>query len=79
MEKYCWLKSAISLCQRSLPVRASRRDEVIVRRLEVEPVAPHADAAIADVGAALGLPEVMPQDLVPSRASIAHALSGVER
>ena len=36
-------------------------DQVIVRRLHVKPVAPHADPAIADVCAALGLPEEVPQ------------------
>ena len=37
------------------------RDQVIVRRLHEQVVVPHAQAAIADVGAALGLPEVVPQ------------------
>ena len=37
------------------------RDQVIVGRLHVQVVVPHAEAAIADVRAALGLPEVVPQ------------------
>ena len=37
------------------------RNEVIVRCLEEEPVAINADAAIADVNAALGLPTVVPE------------------
>ena len=36
------------------------RHEVVVGRDEVEIVAPHRDAAVADVRAALGLPEVVP-------------------
>src|SRR5207245_8616820 len=36
-------------------------DQVIVGRLHVEVVVPHAETAIADVGAALGLPEVVPE------------------
>ncbi len=61
VEKYCWLKSAISMCQRSLPVLRVEADQIIVRRLHVEPVVPHAQAAVADVRAALGLPDVVPQ------------------
>ena len=36
------------------------RHEIVVRRLDEQIVAPHAHAAIADVGAALRLPEVVP-------------------
>ena len=61
VEKYCWLKSAISTCQRSLPVLRVERDEVVVGRLEVQVVVPHRHAAAADVRAALRLPEVVPE------------------
>ena len=37
------------------------RDQVIVRRLHVEIVIPHSETAVADMGPALGLPEVMPK------------------
>ena len=37
------------------------RNQIIVGRLHEEVVVPHPDAAIADVGAALGFPEVVPQ------------------
>ncbi len=36
-------------------------DQIVVRRFHVQPVAPHAQAAVADVRAALGFPEVVPQ------------------
>ena len=68
--KYCCWKLASSLCQRSLPVLRVERDQVVVGRDEVEVVAPHADAAVADVRAAPGLPAVVP-DLA--------AVAGVER
>ena len=42
-------------------MRGIERDEVIVGRFHEQPVAAHAEAAIADVGAALGLPEVVPE------------------
>src|SRR5204863_6588726 len=45
-------------------------DEIVVGRLHEEPVAVHAEAAVADVGAAPGLPEVMPEDV---------AVAGVDR
>jgi len=46
----------------ALPARPRiERDEVIVRRDEVQIVAPHRRAAVADVRAALRLPEVVPQ------------------
>ena len=68
--KYCCWKLASSLCQRSLPVLRLERDQVVVGRDEEQVVAPHADAAVADVRAALRLPEVVP-DLA--------AVVGVER
>ena len=43
------------------------RDQVIVRRFHVQPVALHAEAAIADVRAALGLPEVVPEVVAVAR------------
>ena len=41
--------------------RRVERDEVVVGREEIQPVAVHADAAVADVDAAPGPPEVVPQ------------------
>ena len=52
-------------------------DQIIVRRLHVEPVALHRHSAIADVRPALRSPEIVPM-VWPSRASTAHALSGAE-
>src|ERR1039457_6402624 len=37
------------------------RDEIIVRRLHEQVAVPHSEAAIADMSAALGVPEVVPQ------------------
>ena len=38
------------------------RHQVIVRSFEIEPILVHPHSAIADVRAALGLPEVVPED-----------------
>src|SRR5205814_5047895 len=43
-----------------LPGGGVERDEIIVRREEVEPLLVQADAAVADVIAAARLPEVVP-------------------
>ena len=61
VEKYCWLKSAISLRQRSLPGLRFERYQVVVRRDHVDGVVPHADAAVGDRRAAARAPEVVPQ------------------
>ena len=47
-----------------LPRRRIEGHEVVVRRQEIDPVAVHADAAVADVDAAARLPEVVP-DFAP--------------
>ena len=61
-EKNCSLKLALSLCQRSAPVRASRRDEVVVRRLHVQPLAVEAQSLVGSMRAALRLPVVVPDN-----------------
>ena len=65
--KYCASSSAIFLVQRSLPVRLSRRDQVVVRCGHVEPLLPHAHAPVAGVGAAQRLPDVVPEQAPVSR------------
>ena len=50
------------------------RDEVVVRRDEVEVVAPHRDATIADVRPALGFPEVVPQLVAVVRVERPHVV-----
>ena len=44
-----------------------KADEVIVGRFHVEPLAPHAETAVADVCAALSLPEIVPKNSPVSR------------
>ena len=44
-----------------LPRSRIERHQIVVRRFHVETVAPHAEPAVADVRAALRLPEVVPQ------------------
>ena len=60
VEKYCWLKSAISCASAPAGLRVERH-EVVVGRRHVEIAVPHAEAAIGDVRAAPGLPVVVPQ------------------
>ena len=47
--------------QRIFPVLGVERNQIAIRRLEVQPVAIHAEAAIADVDAALGVPVEAPE------------------
>ena len=46
----CSLNEAISLCQPFLAGLRFEGDEVVVRRLHVEVVLPHPEAAVRDVG-----------------------------
>src|SRR6202040_2611271 len=52
------------------------RHEVVVRRDEEEVVAPHRDAAVADVRAALRLPEVVPDLLAVVRVERPDVVGG---
>ena len=70
VQKYCIFSSATFFRQRSFPSLAVERDQPAIGRHEVEPVAVHAEAAIAHQVAALILPAVVP-DLL--------AGAGVER
>ena len=54
--------------------RRVERDEVVVRREEVQPVAEHADTAIADVDAAARLPEVVPVLAAGARVDRPHVI-----
>ena len=54
--------------------RRVERDEVVVGRQEEDPVAVHADAAIADVDAAARLPEVVPDLAAGARVDGPHVI-----
>ena len=74
VEKYSRLTFAISLCQRSLPGGGVEGDEVVVRGQEVEPVAVHAHAAVADVDAAPRAPVEVPELAAGARVHRPHVV-----
>ena len=74
VEKYSRLTFAISWCQRSLPGGGVEGDEVVVGGDEVQVVAVHPDAAVADVDAALGAPEVVPDLAAGARVDRPHVI-----
>ena len=61
VEKYCCFEAGDDFVPALLAGLGVERDQIIVRRLHVQPVAVHPQAAVADVRAAPGFPEVMPQ------------------